>query len=784
MAEKNFNNVRIINKHDTEANWLKATNFIPKQGELIVYDKDSTYNYERFKIGDGSTLVSSLPFADANKVDKIAGKGLSTNDYTTAEKNKLSGIAEGANKTVVDTALSASSTNPVQNKVIYTEIEKLNGFIGGSSVAGQIEDAVKDLNQKIDGKSDSDHTHDGRYYTETEVDTKLSGKSDVGHTHSAYVNQNAFSKVVVGSTTIEADNATDTLTLVAGNNVTLTPDASGDKITIAATDTVYTHPTSGVTAGTYRSVTVNAQGHVTAGSNPTTLSGYGITDAATKTELNELSGLVGGSEVATQISEAIKNKSDIGHKHDDDYAAKSHGNHVPTTQTASNKVFLRNDNTWQTITPENIGAATSGHEHTNYASTVTTTGTGNAITVISQSGNTITATKGATFATLDSSGKVPSSQLPSYVDDVVQGYYLNSKFYETNSTSGTVITGESGKIYVDLTSNKTYRWSGSAYVVISETLALGETSSTAYAGDKGKANAAAIADLEEKVGSDTVAKQIDDYVKGLKYAGSSSVGGSATSAAKLDTATAGSATQPVYFADGKPKACTYTLGASVPSDAKFTDTVYTHPTYTAITGKPTSNQTPSFGGTATVSQITSDASGHVTGATDRTITIPSTLSNGTGTAGLIKTTSTVTNNSGYTACPVISGVPYYKDTTYTLSSFGVTATAAELNYVDGATSNIQGQIDTLSEYVGGRSVVEQISDITADDLGIYVQATEPVNAVAGDIWVDTANDPSYIPPTIPAITAADNGKVLMVVNGTLQLVNLNLSIDANGVVSM
>lgn len=56
------------------------------------------------------------------------------------------------------------------------------------------------------------------------------------------------------------------------------------------------------------------------------------------------------------------------------------------------------------------------------------------------------------------------------------------------------------------------------------------------------------------------------------YAGSSSVGGSAISAVKLDTATAGSASQPVYFSGGKPVACTYTLEKSVPSDAKFTDT--------------------------------------------------------------------------------------------------------------------------------------------------------------------------------------------------------------------
>ena len=92
------------------------------------------------------------------------------------------------------------------------------------------------------------------------------------------------------------------------------------------------------------------------------------------------------------------------------------------------------------------------------------------------------------------------------------------------------------------------------------------------------------------------------------------------------------------------------------------DTVYTHPSYTARTGKPTANQSPAFGSTVTISQMTSDATGHVTGATDRTITIPSTLSNGTGPAGLIKTSSTVTSNSGYTACPVINGVPYYKDT--------------------------------------------------------------------------------------------------------------------------
>lgn len=79
-------------------------------------------------------------------------------------------------------------------------------------------------------------------------------------------------------------------------------------------------------------------------------------------------------------------------------------------------------------------------------------------------------------AELDANGKVPSSQLPSYVDDVLE-YSAKSSF---------PATGESGKIYVDTTTNKTYRWSGSAYVEISESLALGETDSTAYRGDRGK----------------------------------------------------------------------------------------------------------------------------------------------------------------------------------------------------------------------------------------------------------------------------------------------------------
>ena len=173
-------------------------------------------------------------------------------------------------------------------------------------------------------RSDHKHPTDTSRASKTEFDTHVADTTKhitstertnwgAAYTHSqaahapsnAEKNQNAFSNVKVGSVTVAADTTTDTLTLVAGTNVQITADANADSVTISATDTVYTHPTSGVTAGTYRSVTVNAQGHVTAGSNPTTLSGYGITDAASKTHSHAISDITNLQTTLTNASTAI-----------------------------------------------------------------------------------------------------------------------------------------------------------------------------------------------------------------------------------------------------------------------------------------------------------------------------------------------------------------------------------------------------------------------------------------------------------------------------------------------
>ena len=156
MANKEIK-TRIQNKNDTSENWEKAVNFIPLKGEIIIYN-----DLRLTKIGDGVTKVGALEFANSKdaetltgaslstilnhsdveiptskvvldaldgKVDKVDGKSLSTEDYTTEEKNKLSGIESGANKTTVDSSLSSTSTNPVQNKVINTKFTSVQSDI-------------------------------------------------------------------------------------------------------------------------------------------------------------------------------------------------------------------------------------------------------------------------------------------------------------------------------------------------------------------------------------------------------------------------------------------------------------------------------------------------------------------------------------------------------------------------------------------------------------------------------------------------------------------------------
>lgn len=234
-----------------------------------TYNLTKSGNTITLRGSDGSTFnVTDSNTVYGNATTSAAGL------MSAADKAKLDGIFAGSNYGTVDAELSTTSTNPVQNKVIKSA---------------------------LDGKSNTGHTHDDRYYTETEINTKLNGKSNTGHKH------------------VKAD----------------------------ITDFPTSMPASDV---------------------------YAWAKAASKPSytIGEVSGNLSASRI---------------------------------------------------------------------------------------------------------SGTIAAANLPSYVDDVLE-YASLSKF---------PTTGESGKIYTALDTNKIYRWSGSAYVVISETVALGTTHSSAGYGDESRA---------------------------------------------------------------------------------------------------------------------------------------------------------------------------------------------------------------------------------------------------------------------------------------------------------
>lgn len=199
------------------------------------------------------------------------------------------------------------------------------------------------------------------------------------------------------------------------------------------------------------------------------------------------------------------------------------------------------------------------------------------------------------LAELDSTGKVPSVQLPSFVDDVIEGYLYSEKLYKESAHTNQ-ITGETGKIYVDLHTEKTYRWSGTAFVVISDTITLGETSTTAYRGDRGKvaydhsqtAHARTDATKVEKSSTNGNIKINGTETTVYTHPGSgtnphgttkndvglSNVDNTADSNKSVKYATSAGSCTTATTVNG------HTVNSDVPANAKFTDTdtVYTHPT--------------------------------------------------------------------------------------------------------------------------------------------------------------------------------------------------------------
>lgn len=297
-------------------------------------------------IKNGDIVVKESEHATSADTATNAVNAQTANEATHATSADSATNANHA--TSSDTATSATSatsatkaTQDGNGKVISSTYETKTDASAKLSEAKQYTDTA------VSGKADSDHTHDDRYFTESEITIKLAGKSDTGHNHNTAYDAKGTAEEKANAVQANLDVVSDELTDHVDNadiHVTAAKKTNWDKaythsqathartdatkvsgsttngnILINGTETnVYSHPSSGVTAGTYKSVTVNAQGHVTGGSNPTTLAGYGITDAESKGAANTAL-----NSAKEYTDSEVSKKADSEHTHDGRYYTES-----------------------------------------------------------------------------------------------------------------------------------------------------------------------------------------------------------------------------------------------------------------------------------------------------------------------------------------------------------------------------------------------------------------------------------------------------------------------------
>lgn len=233
------------------------------------------------------------------KVDKVSGKGLSTEDYTTAEKTKLSGIETGANKTTVDSALSSSSTNPVQNKVINTA---LSNKADSSSVPTKTSDLTNDGS---DGTNAFVSTDDSRL---------TDARTPTSHAHGQITNDGKITSTAVS--------------VASGDNILITDTSDSNKVKRVA-NLLADHIQDGTAHANIGSSANESQASINTKIN---------TALGNKADSSNLSNYVLTSKILSDISTATDNTQLVGAKELKDEMDALRGE-VPTgVELSANKV--------------------------------------------------------------------------------------------------------------------------------------------------------------------------------------------------------------------------------------------------------------------------------------------------------------------------------------------------------------------------------------------------------------------------------------------------------------
>lgn len=464
--------------------------YLDQTGLTYFWNKIKNFIRGYVVLDNGTITIGSNSITP---VEQEAGKGLSDENYTSAEKTKLSGIASGAevNQNAFSNVKVGSSTIEADGKTDTVE------FVAGTNIT-----------------LTPDTTND-------KITVSVNGIAD-----GAEVNQYAFSNVKVGSTTIASDTKTDTLELVAGSNITLTPDATNDKVTIAVNNIadgaeVNQNAFSNIKVG---SATVAADTKTDTvefvGGGVLSITGDTTNDKVTFTIDTDLSNYNNSNSQFITLADVPEGAAPYTSNPEMDGTASpgssnlyAKGDHVhPSDTTKANKSEMtivagtgaNADKTTITLKTGTSATVLTTHQNisgkadksstvsnvvydtTNHKITKTINGTTSdvvtAATVVTDGGGILTTQKGVAngVCPLDNTAKIDAQYLPSYVDDVIEAYArsgqteLSQNWLAVGSASGTVITPETGKIYVLMNSstnyeaNSQFRWGGTSYVRLND----------------------------------------------------------------------------------------------------------------------------------------------------------------------------------------------------------------------------------------------------------------------------------------------------------------------------